>query len=82
VKTENKSFYKSRDLPLAAALDVAGLELVGVEPSGEGCSLFFVFRNQDRCSKIAAQFWNGQLKVPARHYADSIRRLKAIIFSR
>ena len=73
--------HRTRDLSEAAALDAVGLSLIGLEPNGDGKSFNFIFADADRSTAIARQYWSGELRVPARNYADSMRRLKDRLFA-
>jgi hypothetical protein len=75
-------YLRTKDLGEAAALDAVGLPMVGLEPNGDGKSFNFIFAEADRSATIARQYWSGELSVPARSYADSMRRLKDRLFAR
>lgn len=71
--------YECKDLMLAAALLALDVPLVGLEPRDRYYN--FVFDDYRRGKEIELMWWAGKLTVSATKYADSIKRLKSLIYS-
>jgi len=70
--------YKTKDLGEAGALVTKNVKLLRLENHGE--FYWFVFENTGT-EKIANDYWNGDLLVPAKLYNDSLRSLKDRLFA-
>lgn len=75
-----KNTYQCKDLMLAAALLACDVPLLGLESHGRYFT--FVFTNLYQCKEIERKWWSGNLMVPATKYAESIKRLKNLIYSK
>lgn len=74
--------YKTKDLNLAACLYGLNKKLLRMEPDGNRNSFWFVFSDKDNCEKIVNRYWQKDLKIDAKTYADAFRSLKDMIFSK
>jgi len=70
--------YRTKDLGEAGALVTKNVKLLRLENQGE--FYWFVFEGSN-VKKIADEYWNGDLIVPAKIYNDSIRSLKDRLFA-
>lgn len=75
-----QKLYHTKDLMEAAALACSGAKIVRLESAST--FYWFVFEDKSQCEQLANSFWAGELCVPAKTYADSIRNLKDRLFSR
>ena len=73
------NIYKVKDLYEASLLYCKKLPLIRLEWVQEKC--FFVFKDKRECESLSSKFWDGNLEVNAREYADSIRKLKDRVFA-
>lgn len=71
--------YKTPDFWLSSALLAKGMRLSRLEWNGPRA--FFVFENERRCEELSQAYWNRDLAVDAKTYADSERTLKDRIHS-
>ena len=70
--------FRTKDLGEAGALVTKNVRLLRLENQGE--FYWFVFENTG-AEKIADDYWNGDLLVPAKLYNDSLRSLKDRLFA-
>ena len=80
MKETMQDHYQSKDLMLSAALLAKGVPLLDAKDSGG--YLIFYFGEPDECQKIEREWWLGELLVSAPKYAEAIKRLKGLIYSR
>lgn len=71
--------YETKDLYEASAIYSLYGKFIGLEKDGK--QFWFVFDNKDICQKISNDYWQKQLSVDAKTYADAIRSLKDRIFN-
>jgi len=75
-RDDTPAYYRTRDLPEAAAILTLGHPLKDLE-DGPGHKLFvFSYKAQD----IAARYWAGKLRLEPRVYSLSMRALRDRIF--
>ena len=81
VTTKNKmATYSTNDLYLASAIKTS-LRLPFPEIHVEGRLSSFIFRvDPNQAQQIATRFYNDELTVLARRYAQDLRDLKSLIF--
>ncbi len=77
---DGKELYRCKDLMRAAALLALGVPLSGLNSRGRFYD--FLFEDSKRCESIEQSWWRGDLEVNAVKYADSVKRLKNMVFSR
>ncbi len=65
---------------LAAAFLARNVSLLGLEPHGRYFN--FIFDDSEHRKEIEQQWWSGTLNVKAVKYADAIKRLKNLIYSK
>lgn len=80
MKEKMKDHYQSKDLMLSAALLAKGIPLLDTKDSGG--YLIFYFGESDECQKLERKWWSGELLVSAPRYAESLKRLKNLIYAR
>ena len=73
--------YRTKDLPEASALYAAGINFIGLTPTSDGRSLYFLF-DSEHAADISRRFWTGWLQVSARTYASAIKFLKGAVSAR
>lgn len=76
---ENKSFYKTQSLPLAATLISLSIELDSVNRIQEG-KFAFVFPHTQSLEQIIEAFWQRKLRVEPNSYWEAQRFLKSRIY--
>ena len=74
-----KNPYRTTDYMTAAFLLLQGARFLGLERRSEK-SKWFLFTLRRRCEKLVVEYVSGKARVQARLFADSIRRVKDIIF--
>jgi len=74
-----KNPYRTTDYMTAAFLLLQGARFLGLERRSEK-SKWFLFTPQRKCEKLVVEYVSGKARVQARLFADSIRRVKDIIF--
>lgn len=72
--------YETSDLGLATALIAAGLELVRIEKNNPRRATF-VFDNSEQLHTHEREYWADELFVSALKYSDTLKRLKARLYS-
>jgi hypothetical protein len=76
----NTDYEKTADMGLAASLVASGFNVVDVERS-DPRRVVFVFINNPELQEHISRFWSDDLLLPAGLLLDSIRKLKARIYS-
>jgi hypothetical protein len=76
---ENENFNTS-DLALAAALVESGHKIERLERSNPR-RISFIFENSIALSAVVNEYWYDQLSVNPRSYFDTLKHLKARIYS-
>ena len=72
--------FTSNDLGCCAALVGLGFELVGIDRTNPK-RVLFVFPDNAQVRDTARQYWSGELSMGAKAYFDTIRSLKARLYS-
>lgn len=73
--------HKTRDLYEAAFLYARrSRDFAGLEPDGR--DFLFVFQDGDEYAELAADYYNGKGTVGGKAFADAIKTLKDLVFSR
>lgn len=80
MKNTMNDTYQCKDLMLAAALLTCDVPLLGLESQGRYFT--FVFDSPEKCRQIEQQWWAGKLMVSATKYAEAIKRLKNLVYSK
>ncbi len=80
METEPK-VYRTKDLYEAACLYALDCKLVEVA-SATGKVFWFCFDSEDGVREASQKYWSGEVRVSAKKYADAIRTLKDLIFSK
>jgi len=75
-----KDEFKTKDLPEAALLFTRSKKLIRLEKDNE--RFHFVFEDKLACQELIDLFWRKEALVDAKTFADSLRSLKGLIFSR
>jgi len=75
-----KDRFQTKDMYEAAFLYARRLKLSKLERAGS--SFWFVFESKRDAEKLSDSYWAREADVNAKAYADSIRTLKDMIFSR
>ncbi len=70
--------YRTKDLYLASFLSLSE-KLVRLEPEKD--FFWFVFNNKGRCEEKVNCYWLGEAKVEVKSFVNSIKNLKARVFS-
>lgn len=76
----NGDVYQTKDLYEAALLQTHNLKLIKLVK--EDNYYWFVFEDKTKAEELSAQFWQKEVKVNAKLYAEAIRGLKDRIFAR
>jgi len=76
----SNGLWQTSDFGLATAILTSGFELVGVD-RGNPRRVYFMFNKSDEIEDCVTRYWNGKLLLPANAYMDSIKHLKALIYS-
>lgn len=74
------SNYESRDLMMTAAFISEGIPLLGTKTRDD--YIVFVLGDAKGCQEMEQRWWSGQLTVIAHRYAEVIRHLKSLIYSK
>jgi len=77
--SQPKNWFKTKDLYEASALYAVKTPILAIERDGKQC--WFVFDKPEDCRKNANSYWQGELVVNAKDFADAIRTLKDRIFA-
>lgn len=72
--------YQTRDLYESALLVAHNLKLLKLVKQDN--HYWFVFENKAKAEELSTQFWQREVKVNAKAYAEAIRSLKDRIFAR
>lgn len=83
MKTEivpEEKLYRSSDLPLSATLNLF-TPLWGVEKPDSHGRAHFVFKRTTGLDALIEGFWNGSLHVPPQAYFQSLKAIKARLYS-
>ena len=75
-----ESCYRTKDIALGAFLYASGKKLIDLK-NDNGRS-WFVFEDRISCQNLADMFWRKEAMINAKDFADSMRTLKDLIFSR
>ena len=73
------STYKTKDLYEGAYLCAQSQKLLELEM--EGKFFWFIYEDQEKCQKLADEYWQGTAIVNAKGYASAIRDLKDRVFA-
>lgn len=73
-------YEKTADMGLAASLVASGFTVVDVDRS-DPRRVVFVFINNPELQEHISRYWSDELLLPASLLLDSIRKLKARIYS-
>ena len=80
--------YETKDLYVAAFLQVKGMRVTRFEKSGNTANkyspVFFIFKNKDECERLGAIFWNGtskEVEGNLKDYYSAVRDLRARAFA-
>jgi hypothetical protein len=79
-ENDNLPRFTSNDLGCCAALVGLGFELAGIDRINPK-RVLFVFSDSAQVRDAARQYWNGELALSAKAYFDTIRSLKARLYS-
>jgi len=77
---DGEELYRCKDLMRSAALLALGIPLSGLNSRGRFYD--FLFEDPEKCRVIEQEWWRGTLQVNAVKYADSIKRLKNMVYAR
>jgi len=77
---EIKKYYRTRDLSEASFLYACRKKLIQLD--NDDGRIWFMFNDVDSCQKLADSFWRREASINAKEFADAIRTLKDMIFSR
>ncbi|MCD6371427.1 MAG: hypothetical protein J7L39_01800 [Candidatus Aenigmarchaeota archaeon] len=80
-KIQNKSVYQTKDLYLAALLYAKKQRFLGLA-EGENSYFLFTFEDKTTCQQLEEKYWTEEIEVNAKAFADAIRTLKDILFSK
>lgn len=72
--------YKTKDLYEAALLYTTDVHFLDVERENGTC--FFKFEDYDRAVELSDLFWSKRMMVNAKRYADAIKTMKELVFSK
>lgn len=72
---ENRD-YRTSDLYFAAFLKASDCKMIRTER--DKGRMYFIFEKTEFMSDLRLEFFNGEAKISALRYADSIRALKSI----
>ena len=75
-----ENYYRTKDLAESSFLYASGQKLITVEK--EDRVIWFIFEDKESCTKLCDAYWAKDAIVNAKEFADAIRSLKDIIFSR
>lgn len=80
----NENEFSTKDLHVAAFLQVKGMLVIRLEKAREPINnyypIFFVFDDPTECLKLTNSFWTGEeekVMINAKKYVDTIRELRA-----
>ena len=68
--------YRTSDLYFTAYLVTAGCILTKTEKQGN--RVFFIFEHIALIDELKLQYFNGEAKVKAQHFASQIKNLKSL----
>lgn len=77
----SSDFFTTFDLGLTCALSCLEHELYALDKDGNPNKAQFIFRRDKTIERDIEDYWNGQLKLAARTYFDSIRTIKNRLYS-
>lgn len=72
--------YETTDLGFAAALEAAGIKLVRIDKNNTRRAVF-VFDDSDQLRTYERDYWADELFVSALKYNDTLKRIKARLYS-
>ena len=72
--------YQTKDLYLASLLFTQHLKLIKLVKQEN--FFWFVFEDKTKAEELSALFWNRNVLVDAKAYAEAVRCLKDMIFAR
>jgi len=80
--------YETKDLYVAAFLQVKGMKVTRFEKSGNTTNkyspVFFIFKDRDECERLQTVFWNGiskEVEGNLKDYYSAVRDLRARAFA-
>ena len=75
-----KNCYRTKDLAESAFLYASQKKLMHtIRDNGK---LWFIFEGKVLCEKLSDSFWRKEATVNAKEFADALRTLKDIVFSK
>jgi len=77
---DSTKFYRTSDLGCSAALVSVGFNLTTLDRTNPSRALFVFVVSAELQASIAA-YWEGQLKVDAKGYFESLRWLKSRLYN-
>ena len=75
-----ENYYRTKDLSEASFLYASGKKLTKLEQ--DNSKFWFLFDDKPSCEQLVEAYWQKDAIVNAKEFADAIRSLKDIIFSR
>ena len=78
-QTSTRDTVEIRDLGLAAALVSLSYALDGTVRNNTG-RVYFIFADSYSLQQSIKSYWNNELEVGARSYADAMKSLKNLIY--
>ena len=76
----NNSNYETTDLGFAAALEASGIKLVRIDKNNTRRAVF-IFDDSDQLRTYEREYWADELFVSALKLNDTLKRLKARLYS-
>jgi hypothetical protein len=79
-KMDMKKYYRTSDLSEASFLYAYRKKLIRLD--NDSGRIWFIFDDVGSCQELADSFWRKEASINAKEFADAIRSLKDMIFSR
>lgn len=77
--SQNKTYYESQSLPLAATCICLGISLDSITKAPDGKSIF-IFPKSKELDQILENFWKKSLVIEPNSFWEAIRFLKSRIY--
>ena len=74
--------YLTKDLAEAGYLYMSQLNFLGLTSDANSTSFYFQFEDKEKAEGLSAEFWNKTAKGNINEYADALRTLKDLVFSK